>query len=134
MSFPVVEDGTGSIPTVPALTVDADGRISAGLAMTLLNVFRSIVKAMNGRLSLGGGLTGHRAGNLDGQYIDFLTPAVADTEFIVPHGLNRVPIGYQVVRRDAAAVVYDSSVGSWSPDLLYLKCDTSSTTIKLLVW
>jgi hypothetical protein len=71
---------------------------------------------------------------LDAQYIDFLCPAIRDTEFIVPHGLGRVPVGYVVVRIDRAANVYDSSVGSWSPTLLYLKCDTASASIRLMVW
>jgi hypothetical protein len=52
----------------------------------------------------------------------------------VPHGLGRKPIGYDVVRRDAAAIVYDSSGGSWGEDVIYLKCDTASVTIKLRVY
>jgi hypothetical protein len=134
MSFPVIEDGIGAIPTVQPITLDPEGRISAPQAKSLLDVFRGIVAAVNGHLSLGSGITGHRAGNLDAQYIDFLCPAIRDTEFIVPHGLGRVPVGYVVVRIDRAANVYDSSVGSWSPTLLYLKCDTASASIRLMVW
>jgi hypothetical protein len=134
VSFPVVEDGIGSIPQVPPITLDQEGRISAPLAKTLLDVFRSITKALNGHLSLGGGITGHRTGNIDGQYVDFLCPGVANTEFIVPHGLGRVVAGYNVVRQDRAVDVYDSKVGSWSPSLIYLKANVASASIRLFLW
>jgi hypothetical protein len=134
VSFPVVEDGIGAIPTVQPITLDKDGRISSAQAKSLLDVFRGIINAINGHLSLGNGITGHRAGNIDAQYIDFLCPAVANTEFIVPHGLGRVPVGYMIVREDRAANVYDSSVGSWSPTLAYFKCNVASTSIRILMW
>lgn len=93
-----------------------------------------VVKQLNGYISLGDGTTGSWSGNLDAQYVDLVFPSTPDTEVKIPHGLKRVPVGYAIVRRDRACQVYDSSTGSWGESLFYLKCDTASATVKVLLW
>jgi hypothetical protein len=110
------------------------GKLSESAVGLISDTLRGIIKKLNGEVSLGSGTTGRRAGNLSAQYIDHITPSVVDTEFVLPHGLGRTPVGYAVVRRDRAGTVYDSSIGSWNDTLLYLKADVASMTIKLLVW
>lgn len=129
----IIADPTSAMGDIPPITLD-DGKLSGTTATFLSSSLRGIIAKFNGGISFGNGLSGYRAGNMDAQYIDVFTPSVADTEFTVPHGLGRKPIGYDVVRRDKAAIVYDSSGGSWSDTLLYLKCNTASTTIKLRVY
>lgn len=129
----VIPDPDASMGDIPPITLE-DGKLSGTTATYLSSTLRGIIDKFNGGISLGNGLSGYRAGNLDAQYIDVFTPGVADTEFAVPHGLGRKPIGYDVVRRDKAAIVYDSSGGSWGDNVLYLKCNTASTTIKLRVY
>ena len=128
--IPDKASGMGDIPPISL----QDGKMSGPTASYLTSSLRNIIAKFNGGISLGTGDSGYRAGNIDAQYIDVFTPSVADTEFTVPHGLGRKPIGYEVVRRDKAAIVYDSSGGSWSDSTLYLKCNTASTTIKLRVY
>lgn len=128
--IPDKDAGMGDIPPIALV----DGKMSGPTATYLTSSIRSIIAKFNGGISFGNGGSGYRAGNIDAQYIDVFTPSVADTEFTVPHGLGRKPIGYDVVRRDKAGIVYDSSGGSWSPTTLYLKCSTASTTIKLRVY
>ena len=118
---------------IPPITLE-DGKLSGTTATYLSTTLRGMIDKFNGGISLGNGLSGYRSGNLDAQYIDVFTPSVADTEFAVPHGLGRKPIGYDVVRSDKAAIVYDSSGGSWGDNVLYLKCNVASTTIKLRVY
>lgn len=129
----VIPDPNSSMGDIPPITLE-DGKLSGTTATYLSSTLRGMIDKFNGGISLGNGLSGYRAGNLDAQYIDVFTPAVADTEFTVPHGLGRKPIGYDVVRKDKAAIVYDSSGGSWGDNVLYLKCNVASVTIKLRVY
>lgn len=129
----ITPDPNAAMGDIPPITLD-EGKLSGTTATYLSSALRGIIAKFNGGISLGNGDSGYRAGNLDAQYIDVFTPSVADTEFTVPHGLGRKPIGYDVVRRDKAAIVYDSSGGSWSDTLLFLKCNAASATIKLRVY
>ena len=128
----IIPDGQSGVGDIPPI-VTTDGKISDTTAAYLSGSIRGILRKLNGFVSLGTGVQATRAGNLDAQYIDVYTPG-ADTEFVVPHGLGRKPIGYDVVRQDKACNVYDSSGGSWSDDTLFLKCDTANCTIKLRVY
>ena len=128
----IIPDGQSGLGDIPPIIV-TEGKISAQTAAYLSSAVRGIVNKINGRLSFGTGISSTGAGNFDAQYIDVYTPG-ADTEFAVPHGLGRKPIGYDVVRQDKACNVYDSSGGSWGFDTLYLKCDTANATIKLRVY
>lgn len=129
----IIPDPDAAMGDIPPIAL-SDGKMSGPTAAYLTAALRAIIAKFNGAISLGNGSTGYRAGNLDAQYIDVYTPATPDTEIEIPHGLGRKPIGYDVVRRDAACIVYDSSGGSWGKDVLYLKCDTASVTIKLRVY
>lgn len=129
----VIPDPSAAMGDIPPIAL-SDGKMSGPTAAYLTAALRSIIEKFNGAISLGNGSTGYRAGNLDAQYIDVFTPATPDTEIEIPHGLGRKPIGYDVVRRDVACIVYDSSGGSWGNDVIYLKCNTASVTLKLRVY
>jgi hypothetical protein len=129
----LIPDKTSGMGDIPPIALQ-DGKMSGPTAAYLTSALRNIIAKFNGGISLGSGDSGYRAGNIDAQYIDVYTPSVADTEFTVPHGLGRKPIGYDIVRRDKAAIVYDSSGGSWNDTTLYLKCNVASTTVKLRVY
>jgi hypothetical protein len=128
----IIPDGTSGLGDIPPIATK-EGKISEQTASYLSGAIRGIISKINGFISFGTGISGTRAGNLDAQYIDVYTPG-ADVEFAVPHGLERKPIGYDVVRQDKACNVYDSSGGSWGYDIMYLKCDTANVTIKLRLY
>lgn len=128
----IIPDGTSGLGDIPPITTK-EGKISEQTASYLSGAIRGIIAKMNGAISFGTGISSTRAGNIDAQYVDVYTPA-ADEEFAVPHGLQRKPIGYDVVRKDKAAIVYDSSGGSWGKNIMYLKCDTDNVTIKLRIY
>jgi hypothetical protein len=134
MAFDIIEDGAGFVEEIPPFKEGRDGSPPPQFFRRLSDVIIKIIRRFNGRISLGTGVTGHRAGNLDAQTIDYVTPATPDEEFAVNHGLKRTPVGVDVISRDAAGVVYDSRRGSWTSAVLYLKCDTASVTIKLRVY
>jgi len=120
----------GDFPEIAA----PDGKLTGILVSALVQAVRNIIQILNRGISLGSGATGYQAGNLDAQYVDMITPGVADTEFEVPHQLGRVPIGYEPVRQDRAVSIYDSNSGSWNDSRLFLKANVASASIKLRVY
>lgn len=129
----IIPDPDAGMGDIPPIALE-QGKMSGVTAAYLTASLRTIIAKFNGGISFGNGQSGYRAGNIDAQYIDVFTPSVADTEFAVPHGLGRKPIGYDVVRRDLACSVYDSSGGSWGNDIMFLKCSVGSVTIRLRVY
>lgn len=115
------------------LTLDEKGNLSEQQVSNLSTVVRDVIIKVNGGISHGTGNTGHR-GNLDEAFTEVITPSVADTEFAVPHTLGRLPQAYHIVRANKSAIVYDSSSGSWTDTLIYLKCNVASAQLRLNLW
>jgi hypothetical protein len=130
---PRIENGVGLMAPSPVLKLEEDGSLSS-IMLSLLNRFlQEIVRKIN-TLSLGDGSQGSRSGNLDGQYRDWISPSAANTQFSVPHGLDRVPVGYFVVRQDRAGDVYTSNEAGWGPSQIFLKTSVGSMEIRLLLF
>lgn len=70
--------------------------------------------------------------NFDSVYVTHTFGATPDTEESIAHDLGRVPTGYIPVTKDKAADVYNTSAPTKTT--LFLKCNVSSATIKLLVF
>ena len=119
-----VSDGKLSEPGPIRMT--PDGKIGIEALNQLNQYMAALVKKINRGLSRGTGENATLTGNLYGQFLEFTTPSVADTEFEVPHGLGQLPIGFDTVLVDKAAILYSSSYGSWSDNLIYLKCSATS--------
>lgn len=100
----------------------------------LNTTLEDIVKAFNGGISFGTVTNGRRAGHHDAQYRVIVSPAVANTDFYVTHGLARIPRGYLVVGQDKAGSVYESNRESWTKQSMALKTSIASMTIRLLVF
>lgn len=130
----IVETGFGHIAKPQRIVLDRDGKVPAGAILQINNAVERIANAINGALSLGDGSQGARAGNLDAQFLEFTTPSTPNEEFELFHGLRRNAAGYLVVRRNAAAILYDSSIGSWGPESVFLKCNTASVLFKIMVF
>lgn len=129
--------GTGllGIPSrlTPEETEEVPGAIIKFLT-TLSDQIIALYTKVNGGLSLGDGGQSTGAGNLNAQWIEWKFSATPDSVEAIPHGLGRIPVGYMVMRRDRAAIVYDANTGGWGETMLYLSCDTASALVKLLVW
>lgn len=94
---------------------------------------QDVIRKLNGQLRIGTNVNSERSGNLDGQTLTIVFPS-ADTEVGHPHGLERVPEGFIVTNRDRACSVYQSDGGTWSDEMIYLKCDTASAQVQLIVF
>jgi hypothetical protein len=127
----LVNRGLGHVPEPDEIRVGEDGKLSPQSVEKLRGQVRALVQQFNGRISLGSGEQSTLAGNLDAQYRQVLTPAVADTEFTVHHSLDRLITGYDVVMQDKPGSVYISRQGSWTEDRIYLKINNTSVTLNL---
>lgn len=106
--------------------------LDANSLNTLNQTIQEILRRLTS-ISLGNAVSGQKSGNLDAQFLRVIFGG-ADTEVVVPHGLSRIPQGYFVVRSDRACNVYDSSTTAWSRGSLFLRCDTASADVVLLVF
>jgi len=60
-----------------------------------------------------------------------VTIALTDTE--IPHTLKRVPVGYIVMGRDQAGIVYDGAI-AWTTENIYVRSSVASLKIKIMVF
>jgi hypothetical protein len=71
---------------------------------------------------------------MEGQIVDVADTGTVDTEFTVPHGMNRVPLSVSVMvkssQTDAYLMVKPSGT-AWTKRNVYLKCNTANANIRL---
>jgi len=71
--------------------------------------------------------------DLQGEEIAITSPAVADTEFMLAHGLRTlVPRSVVTLRTTKGGVVYASRFSDWDKRRIFLKCTKASD--ELLLW
>lgn len=124
--------GVGMLTDLPAITA-TDGKLTDTQIGALVDAIRNIIKTMNGLISFGNGAHSSQSGNIDGHTKE-VTFTNANTDYEVPHGLDRVPIGIIVldVNQDGA-VVRGGSQGSWGPERLFVRCNVAGTTARFVV-
>lgn len=121
------------VPTAPDLRPDKDGKLPAVTLSTLRTFLTTLATRLNGLLSFGQAGNGSWAGNVDGQFLR-VTPQEANVRFPVPHGLERVPVGYIITRRNSASVLYDNGGGDWTDTTLYLYSTDAGIEMTILVF
>lgn len=97
--------------------------------------YQSVQKAFTGGISFGEAPlrldVPVKCVNIDGNLVITIS-GVADTEFIVTHNLNRIPIGFDVKRTDKACSVYDSGT-AWTKTQIFLKCSIATVKMTLFI-
>ena len=120
-------NGVGMMPDSPPAR-SRDGKLTDQQIAYILDSIRSIIATINGRLSFGNGVNSTQSGNIDGQVKEVIFVS-ANTDYEVPHGLGRVPVGIIVINTNAdGAVVRGSSHGSWGLTRLFVRCNVAGTT------
>lgn len=71
--------------------------------------------------------------NLDSVGVEFTSSATPDAENTVAHTLGKVPTGYIVYSLDKGAVVYNGTT-AWTATNIYLKVNTASVAVKIMVF
>lgn len=100
----------------------------------------NVAKAVNGGIDFGdssqtalGPGTAY-SGNMNGQWANVTAPVAANTEFAVPHNLNRIPSMYFWISDRAAKLYQLPNTGTaWTASNIYLKCDTASSVLRIFV-
>lgn len=130
----IVQVSNGKISEPGPIRMSTDGKIGIEALNQLNSYMAALVKAINRGLSRGTGANATLTGNLYGQFLEFTTPSVANTEFEVPHGLGQLPIGFDPCLIDKAGILYTSSYGSWSDSMIYLKCSATSALCLIAIY
>jgi hypothetical protein len=129
----LVKTGTGLLTAPIRIVIGDEGNLTDQAIVAINNNMDEAYRKINGQLTFGDGSQSSWAGNFFGQWIEFLTPSVADTEFAVDHGLGYTPVGRIVMRQDAAGQLYDSNIFGWGSDTVYFKCDVGDVLMKILL-
>lgn len=125
-------NGVGMIPDMPPVQSDG-GKLTDTQVGYVVDTMRNILRTVNGRLSFGDGSHSSQSGNIDGQTKE-VTFVNANTDYEVPHGIGRVPIGIVLLDINVdAAVVRGGSQGSWSASRLFVRCNVAGTTARFVV-
>jgi hypothetical protein len=106
-----------------------------GLARTY-----NIAKIVNGGIDFGSstqlaqGPGSAYTGNMNGQWVNVTAPSSANTEFAIPHNLNRIPSFY-FYNSNVAAIVYElpNTGTAWTTSNIYVKCNTASAILRMFI-
>jgi hypothetical protein len=131
-SYPLkAVEHAGLLAPPASIRLGHDGKIGPGAIVAINQTLAAIVNHINKGLSIGTSQAGTQTGNFQNQWLVFTSPSGANTEFELPHGLGRVPIGFTVWFVNKGAVVYASNFGSWNKERILLKCNTATTEVVL---
>lgn len=92
-----------------------------------------VYKVLRGNVSYGSLAVDDDGRNIDGYPATATTPGVANTEFIVAHGLNRNPVGFHLMTKNGATDVYQSRATLGDSSNVYLKATGINIAITLFI-
>lgn len=92
-------------------------------------VYQNLIQAINGNLGFGDGTN---LDNINGSWINAVTPVASNTDFTVNHNLQRIPSGYWVMQKDRAVDIYTGSVTATSTQIT-LRATVASAAIRLFI-
>jgi hypothetical protein len=103
-------------------------------------VLKDVYKALRGNISYGqqgfdsaNPTLGLVTDNIDGAFGTTSDSGAADTQFTVTHNLNRLPIGFHVVRQNKAGSFYDSGT-TWTTTQIFLKCNVANVAATFFIF
>jgi len=67
------------------------------------------------------------------QFTDVTTPATPDLEYSIEHGFGTVALGFIIIAQNKAAVTYKGTT-AWDDNKIYLKTDTATVVIRIMVF
>lgn len=104
-----------------------------------VEVLKDTYKALRGNISLGKqgfnkqNITlGIVPDNIDCNYVTVTTPS-PNTEFVLVHNLNRIPIGFIVIRVNEAADFWDSGT-PWTTTKIFLECNNNAAKATIMIF
>lgn len=120
------------LPDLPPI-VSTEGKLTDIQIAAIVDSIRNILRTLNGLLTFGDGSNSSQSGNVDGQTKE-VTFVNANSDYEVPHGLGRLPIGILVLDTNTdGAVVHGGSQGSWGSERMFVRCNVAGTTARFVV-
>jgi len=86
-------------------------------------------KILRGNTSFGDGVN---TDNIDGVWATATSPGTANTQFTVNHTLQRIPVGFDVKKKDAACDVY-AGITAWTTTQIFLKATGINVHLTLFI-
>lgn len=83
-------------------------------------------------ISFGDGTGNSEDQNIDGFFVSGVF-AAANADVAIQHKLGRVPVGYIVVKLNAAGIIYDGSIAA-TATVITLKSNTAGVTAKIFLF
>ena len=127
-----IRNGVGMLSDMVPITTE-DGKLTEQQSAFLSDAVRGIIRAFNGQVSFGDGTNSTQSGNIDGQTKEHYF-SLANTNYEIPHGLERIPIGIIVLDVNVdGAVIRGDIRGDWSTTRLFLRSSQAATTALFVV-
>lgn len=95
----------------------------------LKNVYQNLVGVINGQVGFGDGTN---LDNINGSWVNAVTPVAPNTDFTINHNMQRIPSGYWVMQKDRAVDIYTGSIAATSTQLT-LRATVASAAIRLFI-
>src|SRR5271170_4558808 len=116
-------------PTLNSTAYQFTGNGFSSFILMLANIYKNLAQAFNGQIGFGDGTN---ADNINGSWINVTTPPTPNTDFVVNHNLNRIPVGYLVMQKNQACDVFTGSVASTKSQIT-LQGSVGNTVLKLFI-
>lgn len=116
-------------PNLNFTTIQPTQKSLDSFVQMLKNVYQNLVGVVNGQIGFGDGTN---LDNINGSWINVVTPVAPNTDFTVNHNLQRIPSGYWIMQKDRAVDVYTGGVPSTSTQLT-LRATVASAVIRLFI-
>ena len=121
----VVNDNTGS---------DVLGQFTTPTIDNLSDWLTNHGRVLDGNISFGGTMSNKdRDRNVSCWKAQGTTPAAANTDFTINHGLGRVPITIIGQDTTSGGLLYRSPATAWTKTTITLRCTTTATAYNVIV-
>ena len=131
----------GQVPNLQPITLGAEG-LTVQQLNAITAAIQDLTRAVNGHITFGDSTQSSWSGNIDG-HTKSVYFAAAFTDYEVPHGLGRKPVGIIVLSVDTddpggvgpalLGAVRASNEGSWTPTRLFVRCNYAGITARFVV-
>lgn len=96
---------------------------------------QNLVTLSQSRIRFGIPTSGRNGENISGQFIQYTSNAIINTEDTIAHTIGSIPVGYLILWQDKAGSFYQSPTSGtdWTNSAIYLKCSVASITVLLFL-
>jgi len=101
--------------------------LTGKISTELRKAWQLMASVVNGHISFGDST---KPGNIDGVWVPISTTGANQS---VTHNLGRVPVGYFIVKKDAAVDIF-TGTGVWTSSVMFLNSSVGGASVSLFVF